>query len=100
MKTPSFKSLASLLLAGALSVPLTGCAPEGAADDDTTEQSGALMRVATSVNFEAAAVEATAPVRKIPGTVTATLTTAPPPRPAPTSIATIRGASSSPAPVA
>ena len=78
MKTPSFKSLASMLLAGALSVPLTGCGPEGAADDDTTEQSGALMRVATSVNVEAATVEAVAPVRKIGATVTATLTQAPP----------------------
>ncbi len=66
MKTPSFKSLASMLLAGALSVPLAGCGPEGAADDDTTEQSGALMRVATSVNVEAAVVEATAPVQEDP----------------------------------
>jgi hypothetical protein len=79
MKTPSFKSLASMLLAGALSAPLTGCAPEGApADDDTTEQTGALTRLAASVNVEATTVEATVPVRKIPGTVTATLTQAPP----------------------
>lgn len=81
MKTPSFKSLASMLLAGALSVPLTGCAPEGAADDDTTEQSSALMRVATSVNVEAAAAESKATVKSIKTVtknVTATLTPAPP----------------------
>jgi hypothetical protein len=79
MKTPSFKSLASMLLAGALSVPLSGCAPEGAAaDDDTTEQTGALTRLATSVDVEATTVESATTIRRLPGTVTATLTPAAP----------------------
>jgi hypothetical protein len=82
MKTPSFKSLASMLLAGALSVPVTGCGPEGAADDDTTVQTGALIRMASSVDVEVTSVESATPIKTIK-TVTATLTPATPAAPAP-----------------
>jgi hypothetical protein len=82
MKTPSFKSLASMLLAGALSVQVTGCRPEGAADDDTTVQTGALIRMASSVDVEVTSVESATPIKTIK-TVTATLTPATPAAPAP-----------------
>ena len=78
MKTPSFKSLASMLLAGALSASLTGCGPEGATgDDEISSETGALTRIAAVADVEAATVESTTTIRRLPGTVTATLTPAP-----------------------
>ena len=102
MKTPSFKSLASMLLAGALvSAPHRLWTGRGGGRRHT-EQSGALMRVATSVDVEAATIASTTTVKSIK-TVTATdrdadAGTARARRP--TTNATTRGASFSATPVA
>ena len=67
MKTPSFKSFASMLLAGALSAPLMGCGLEGATDDDAVaSETGALTRLTAVADVEAATVESTTTTRRIP----------------------------------
>jgi secreted trypsin-like serine protease len=77
MKTPSFKSFTTLLLAGALATPLGGCGMDGAAeDDDTSSASGALTRLAAVADVDAA-VESTA-VRRATPTATVVSVAAPP----------------------
>jgi hypothetical protein len=57
MQLPSFTSLTSLLVAGALSVQLAGCA-QGPAEDDETTTSGALVRAAAVAVADTKAVVA------------------------------------------
>ena len=79
MQLPSFTSLTSLLMAGALSVQLAGCG-QGAAEDDVTTTSGALVRATAVAVADTEPVVADAPLVVKPnvlGTaVTATTATA------------------------
>jgi integrin beta 3 len=71
MKTPSLKSLVSLLLAGALATSLAGCGPEGPTEDeDTSSASGALTRATAVASVDAVAVESTVKVRRAAPTAT------------------------------
>lgn len=80
MKSPSFKSLASMLLAGALSAPVVGCGMEGLTEDDeTTSATGALTRAAAVADIDAVAAESTTTTPRTisPAVVAAALTPAP-----------------------
>ena len=73
MHLPSFTSLTSLFLAGALSLQLAGCG-QGPVEGDETTVSGALLRATAVVDTEAAVV-ADASVAVKPNVATTAVTT-------------------------
>ena len=77
MSMPSFKSLSSLLLAGALSLQLAGCGTQDQfEEDDVVTESGALTRVGAVRGADAVA-ETQVAARPANANLTATVTAAP-----------------------